>query len=54
MKKGTYLLNVPVDIYKMAVKILGRKADTKIEYKKNTRSGSGKTYKEYIYIWFKK
>jgi site-specific DNA-adenine methylase len=50
---GTYALNVPQDIYKDVVKILGRTADTKEELKIVKRQKGVIHYKEYIYVWKK-
>ena len=51
-KGGTYILNIPADIYKYVKTILGS-ATSKILLKKAQRTGAGGGYKEYIYIWKK-
>jgi hypothetical protein len=47
---GVYCLNIPVEVYEIAKKILGE-ANKQIEMQKSPRTQTIKT--EYIYIWYK-
>lgn len=49
---GKFCLNVPKNIYKDCIAIMGREADTLLPYVKLKRSDDDK-YNEYIYIWNK-
>jgi len=53
LPKGKYYaLNIPKDIYTEVKKYLGS-YDEKIKLKKAQRTGSGKNYGEFIYVWKK-
>jgi 16S rRNA G966 N2-methylase RsmD len=53
LPKGKYYaLNIPKDIYTEVKKYIGS-YDEKIKLKKNQRTGGGKNYGEFIYVWKK-
>ena len=50
---GKFILNIPIDMYNDTVKKILGPSNKKLILKKGQRTGSGKDYKEYIYIWNK-
>jgi 16S rRNA G966 N2-methylase RsmD len=53
LPKGKYYaLNIPKEIYNEVKKYIGS-YDEKIKLKKSQRTGSGKSYGEFIYVWKK-